>query len=306
MVFHTLHFPVQTTHNTQLLPAETILSDETMERLTSTSPQLSTVPFLNYSHVKKDLLKIINMGPYMIIFEDNRKKTAMLDLMEKVNVTPPVLHSLDYFRNADPYTYRHKLIVFVLSTLLAQDILEDREGLFQEVSAGPTHDFGKICVPLRVLRKTTPLTHTERLLLEHHASAGFVLLSYYQGDMNTLAARVARDHHERRDGSGYPTGKKQKELLVEIVAVSDVYDALISPRPYRPTCYDNRTALEEITDMAEQGKLNLEVVKALVAFNRRSKPHHTECTISTDRRGCAPPGNIYGKFENNQGEAHEQ
>ena len=60
-----------------------------------------------------------------------------------------------------------------------------------------------------------------------------------------MAARVARDHHEFRDGSGYMRGVKLNDPMVEIVAVCDIYDGLLSPRPYRTAAYDNRTALEE-------------------------------------------------------------
>jgi HD-GYP domain-containing protein (c-di-GMP phosphodiesterase class II) len=164
----------------------------------------------------------------------------------------------------------------------------------QEIMAGPTHDIGKISIPLEVLQKTDPLTRTERAILEHHAVAGLVLLSYYFQDNQSIAAKVARDHHERRDGSGYPLGRRLTDQLVEIVAVSDIYDALISPRPYRPTSYDNRTALEEITELAHQGKLGWEVVQALVARNRKSKPHYHECTVSSEKRGIPPANNHYG------------
>ena len=159
---------------------------------------------------------------------------------------------------------------------------------------GPTHDFGKINIPLQVLKKTDPLTRTERSILEHHSLAGYVLLSYYLQDIHGFAFRVARDHHERNDGSGYPLGRHLNDLLVEIVVVSDIYDALISPRPYRPTSYDNRTALEEITSLAWQGKLNWGVVQALVACNGKSRPHYSECTVSMEKRGSPPADNRYG------------
>ena len=102
--------------------------------------------------------------------------------------------------------------------------------------------------------KSDPLTLTERGSLEHHAAAGFVLLSYYFQDFQNIGAITARDHHERKDGSGYPCGTLLDDYMVEIVAVSDVYDALISQRPYRPVSYENRTALEEITEMAEKNQ----------------------------------------------------
>jgi HD-GYP domain-containing protein (c-di-GMP phosphodiesterase class II) len=76
--------------------------------------------------------------------------------------------------------------------------------------------------------------------------------------------------------------------------VSDIYDALIAPRPYRSTAYDNRTALEEVTEMAQQNKIGWDVVKALIAHNRKAKPDYREVKISSEKRGAPPSYNVYG------------
>jgi HD-GYP domain-containing protein (c-di-GMP phosphodiesterase class II) len=82
--------------------------------------------------------------------------------------------------------------------------------------------------------------------------------------------------------------------MVEIIAACDIYDALIMPRPYRSGAYDNRTALEEVTEMAKQNKIGWDVIKALVARNRKSNPHYKEITISAEKRGTPPSYNVYG------------
>jgi HD-GYP domain-containing protein (c-di-GMP phosphodiesterase class II) len=184
------------------------------------------------------------------------------------------------------------LLVFALSIHLGQELLKEDLDLMNGAFSSPAHDFGKICVPLEVLKKNDPLTRTERQILEHHTLAGYVLLKYYHD--SDLSARIARDHHERNNGSGYPGGITLKDRLVEIVIVSDIYDALISPRPYRPISYDNRTAIEEICSKAERGEIGWDAVKALVACNRKNKPHYSICDISADKRGTPPPGNVYG------------
>jgi hypothetical protein len=215
-------------------------------------------------------------------------------MFEEVRLVLPVLESLAYFKWDDYHTYCHALMVFALSTLIARDLLPDSRGWMHEVAIGPTHDIGKICIPPDILKKVTPLTRTERSMLDHHSVAGYVLLSYFQKDPQTLAAIVARDHHERRDGSGVPRGIRLTDLAVEIIVVCDVYDALISPRPYRPETYDNRTAIEEITKMAEMNKIGWEVVNSLVAHNRREKPKHGEVEVSREKRGTPPSPNFYG------------
>jgi HD-GYP domain-containing protein (c-di-GMP phosphodiesterase class II) len=79
------------------------------------------------------------------------------------------------------------------------------------------HDIGKVCVPLEILKKESPLTRDERKNVEHHTIAGYILLSYYSQNVNNIAARVARDHHERRNGSGYPRGINLNDRMQDTV-----------------------------------------------------------------------------------------
>ncbi len=185
-------------------------------------------------------------------------------------------------------------MVFALSTLLAKDLIPDYQDCIQLSATGPTRDIGKICVPLHILKKTTPLTKTERDFLEYHAAAGYVVLAYYFKDRRHLACTVALDHHERRNRSGYPRGVLLEDPLVEIIGVADIYDALIMPRPYRSGAYDNRTALEEVTEMANQKKIGWDVVKALIAHHRASRPDYREITVSAEKRGTPPSYNVHG------------
>jgi HD-GYP domain-containing protein (c-di-GMP phosphodiesterase class II) len=291
-----LQYPVHTQDSQMLLPAGTVLSEETLEALISSNRTLShpTYSLMDYGSVRQDLLDFLSTPHYEIIFADQKRTANVLNLMESVSLVLPVLRSLNYFKEKDFHTYRHNLIVFALSTLLAKHLIPNHEQIVQDTMAGPTHDIGKICIPLHILRKVEPLTREENRIVRHHALAGYVLLSYYLRDRRNITTRLARDHHERRDGSGYPRGIQQMNLMVEIVAVSDVYDALIASRPYRPVSYDNRTALEEITSMAKRKELSWGVTRALIALNRKNKPHYSELTISGERRGTPPPGNVYG------------
>lgn len=291
-----LKYPVNTLDGRELLPAGSVLFPEILEKVMLSGKQAprATLTLLEFGSVKADIISLLGQDSYRFIFSDETRKASVWDLLGKVRLTLPILESLSYFKVSDFYTYRHILMVFALTTLLAQDLVEDHKDLIQETVAGPTHDMGKVCVPLKILRKVNPLTRTDRNVLEHHSLAGYVLLSYYLQDDKGLVAKVARDHHERKDGSGYPSGILLADPLVEIVAASDIYDALLSPRPYRPNSYDNRTALEEITAMAERGQLPWNVVQALVALNRRSKPHYMACQVSMEKRGSPPAGSNYG------------
>jgi putative two-component system response regulator len=98
------------------------------------------------------------------------------------------------------------------------------------------HDVGKIGVADAILLKRGPLDADQRAEMERHADIGYRILAGSGAELLDLAATIARTHHERFDGSGYPRGLEGEEIPLEgrIAAVADVFDALTSDRPYRP------------------------------------------------------------------------
>lgn len=295
MIASKLEYPIFTFDQRELLSAGARLSmDVVTELIEENNIVETTCPLFTYGRAKKDLLLFISQPPYETIFADQKLNHLVLNDLERVILPLSVLDALYHFRRMDFYTYRHILMVSALSTLLAEQLISDQQEMARELIAGSTHDIGKLCVPFDILKKETPLTAAEREALKHHTLAGYVLLSYYFQDARHFAARVARDHHERKDGSGYPRGIRLQDPMIDIITVSDIYDALIAERPYRPETFDNRTALEEITWQATAGKISIRVVQALIAVNRTNKPHYSECKISGERRGFVPTQNVYG------------
>lgn len=290
----TLKYPVYTLDKRELLPAGTVLTEGVLNELTLAGKDIAhkSQGLLEYGTIKKDMLDFLSQPPYDVIFSDRERIASIFEPVAHLRLMLPVLESMDYFKEKEFYTYRHMLLVFALSIFLGQELMKENLNLMNGALASPSHDFGKICVPLEILKKANPLTRTERQVLEHHTLAGFVLLTYYND--RKLSVKIARDHHERCNGSGYPRGVSLHDSLVEIVMVSDIYDALISPRPYRPTNYDNRTALDTICGMAEKGDLSWNIVKALIACNRKDKPHYSQCTVAKEKRGTPPDDNLYG------------
>lgn len=98
------------------------------------------------------------------------------------------------------------------------------------------HDIGKIGIPDRVLLKTGALEPDERALMQTHTTIGGEILSGSQLALVQMAEEVARTHHERWDGSGYPNGLKGEEIPLagRICSVCDVFDALVTARLYKP------------------------------------------------------------------------
>jgi len=291
-----LQYPIRTLDNQLLFDSGDLLTEDHLEAVIRPQKVYSyqTYPVLSYGSIKEDCQNFLKLPPYGTIFWDKKQINNLMKLLETIHLPISVFQSLDYFKKRDLHTYAHILTVFALTTLLAEDLLPDPEERVRLSITGPTHDIGKFCVPLHILRKTTPLTKTERGFIEHHTTAGYVLLSYYYKDIQHFSCKVAIEHHERNDGSGYPQGILLRDPLVEIIAVSDIYDALTKPRPYRSAPYDNRTALEEITEMAKQNKIGWDAVKALISHNRKDKPYYKDVIVSTERRGTPPSSNVHG------------
>jgi HD-GYP domain-containing protein (c-di-GMP phosphodiesterase class II) len=292
-----LGYPVHTPDGKEVFPAGTLLSEDAILEAKKKYPPPAPEhrPLLKHGSVYVDLLDLMSQPPYSAIYNHDGDRDMVLGLIKQSRTPVFVLHSLDYFRQKDLYTYRHALMVFALSILLARHLATPGLDLEQVIiNAGPTHDIGKLCVPLHILSKSSPLTVSERRHLEHHTTAGFALLAWSNGTSDTPAARIARDHHERSNGTGYPSGKKLQDILVEIIAACDIYDALVSTRPYRPASFDNRTALEELTELAEKNYVRREIIQTLVALNRRTRPSPQACVVSLERRGTPPADNHYG------------
>jgi putative two-component system response regulator len=102
--------------------------------------------------------------------------------------------------------------------------------------AAPLHDVGKIAVPDAVLLKPGRLTPSELSVVRSHVTVGARILGGSDSPLLRLAERIALRHHERWDGGGYPDGLAGDEipLPARIVAVADVFDALLCARPYKP------------------------------------------------------------------------
>ena len=102
--------------------------------------------------------------------------------------------------------------------------------------AAPMHDLGKIGVPDRILRKPGPLTDAERQVMRGHTEVGARLLEGSDIDVLVMGAQIARCHHERWDGSGYPQGMQGEDIpeAARIVAIVDAYDAMVQARVYKP------------------------------------------------------------------------
>ncbi len=146
----------------------------------------------------------------------------------------------------DPYTAGHQQRVAQLAGAIAREMNLPEDRIESVVVAATLHDIGKIYEPSEILSKPDILTDIEFLMMKVHPEIGYDILKNI--DFPWPVAQIVRQHHERIDGSGYPDGLRDKDILLEakILAVADVVEAMASHRPYR-SALGIETALKEIS-----------------------------------------------------------
>ena len=202
---------------------------------------------------------------------EQRLLASMHEVEEREHETLTRLARAIEYRDTGTSAYLERMAR--VAGLIAEAMgLPEEQARVIELSA-PLHDIGKIAIPDSVLLKPGPLDADERLRMQRHPAIGHELLADSQNRFIQVGATIALHHHEHYDGTGYPQGLAGDAIPLEarIVTVADVFDALISPRPYKaawsldealayirsesgklldPSCVaallDNRDRLEEI------------------------------------------------------------
>ncbi|MGV1049597.1 MAG: HD-GYP domain-containing protein [Solirubrobacterales bacterium] len=134
-----------------------------------------------------------------------------------------------------PGSFGHSRRVARLAASTAKQLRLPRAQVTRVRQAGALHDIGKVEVPTEIINKPGPLTDEEFAQVKWHAVAGADMIAR-SGSGDEQLAEIVRHHHERYDGSGYPDGLAGEAIPIgaRIVAVADTFDAVTSPRPYRP------------------------------------------------------------------------
>jgi len=137
---------------------------------------------------------------------------------------------------------------------------EDRCNML--LMAAPMHDVGKVATPDSILLKQGPLTKDEWEIMRQHTIYGYEILRGSDSELLQLGAEIALSHHERFDGSGYPNGLSAEAIPLSgrICAISDVFDALTSKRPYK-NAWDYDASIDYVVK-ASGAHFDPEVVEA--------------------------------------------
>ena len=170
---------------------------------------------------------------------------------------------LNSVRNYHEGTFQHCLLVTGVATAFGLKLGMRRSDISKLTIAGLFHDIGKAQIPLEVLDKSGRLSDEEFSIIKSHPVVGHKYLST-QGEVAEDICDAVLHHHEYLDGSGYPDGLAGNQIndLTRILTICDVYGALIERRAYKAP-QSLKLALEILTNMASEGKVEQNLVRAL-------------------------------------------
>ncbi|MEZ2347774.1 HD domain-containing phosphohydrolase [Terriglobus sp. RCC_193] len=159
------------------------------------------------------------------------------------------------------YTFMHSQNVAVLTEAIAREMQLDEEQITSLRRAALLHDIGMLGISHSIMDKEGPLTEQQWTAVREHPRHSYELLRKVRGFDDI--ARIARDHHERLDGSGYPQGLTAEniDLPTRILSVADVYDAVCSPRAYRNNVEPDNVL--QIMETLAPHQLDVECIAAL-------------------------------------------
>jgi two-component system response regulator RpfG len=165
---------------------------------------------------------------------EKRVKQAVADIEQREQDALQRLARVGELR--DNYTGRHVKRIGRYAALLARELGQDEEFCRLIEYAAPLHDIGKVGIPDAILRKHGRLSADEWEIMRTHPQLGHDLLADSPAPAMQLGATIAMSHHECFDGQGYPRGLQGDRipLAARIVTVVDIFDALMSKRPYKP------------------------------------------------------------------------
>jgi two-component system response regulator RpfG len=164
---------------------------------------------------------------------EQRLLSSMHEIEERERETLARLARAIEYRDAGTSAYLERMSRIAALVAEGMGLTEDEVRTVE--LAAPLHDIGKIAIPDAILLKPGPLDADETAQMRRHPRIGYTLLADSQNRFIQTSALIALRHHERYDGTGYPDGLKGEEipLVARIVTVADVFDALVSPRPYK-------------------------------------------------------------------------
>jgi len=245
----------------------------------------------------KNFKNIFNEEKYFAIFAPPDDNERIASIIKNAAITKEINAELAFMRENLPYTFRHTLLVTALTIKIMLDATKGEDYNYETAALiGLTHDIGKSRVPKQILGKTTPLKKSEYELLKTHSLISYLLLCYYLGNAYNDVINAVRDHHEKLDGIGYPRGVTKISKYTKVIVAADIFDALISERPYRVSPFSVRQAIDYLINQSGAGRIDKDVVYRLISYVRKEHPNPADLSPYTNQPFRERPDSCYGRI----------
>lgn len=270
-----------------------MISAENSSRIVDSAYDMGVVDYINQPF---DLKTVHRRVKNTIMLYTKQKKLVQIveeQIYQKEksnNLMINILSNIVEFRNGE--SGMHVIHIRTITKLLLKKLCEmdSSLGLTQkDISlismASSLHDIGKISVPLKILNKPGRLTPEEFEIIKRHSMVGAEMLDEFDAKSEPLikyAYEIARWHHERFDGRGYPDGLKGNEIPIsaQVVSIADVYDALTSERCYKKA-FPHEKAVEMINNN-ECGVFNPMIQECLNSISEQIKEELSHRSLDSD------------------------
>ena len=184
------------------------------------------------------------------------------DLLDAIDSNDAIAIDIGELKTSDEYTFKHSVDVATIAMILGKQQGLSKREVYELGVAGLLHDVGKTKVPLDILNKPARLDDNEFEVMKQHSVFGYRMLQE-SPDFSKAISMAVLQHHEKINGLGYPMGVKDPQItpFAKILSVADIYDALITERPYKPA-FSQRDAVEMIMSMT--GELDMKAMKSFL------------------------------------------
>lgn len=182
----------------------------------------------------------------------NTANNITYSLMQAISENDAVAMNIDALKVSDEYTFKHSVDVATMAMIIARKSGLPNKDVYQIGVAGLLHDVGKSHIPNEILNKAGKLTEEEFTVMKNHTIYGYNILKEKSEISNEIIAGVLQ-HHEKINGRGYPLKLADKQITpyARVLSVADIYDALVTERPYKKG-FSAHDALEMIMAMTDE------------------------------------------------------
>ena len=194
----------------------------------------------------------------------NRAASVTGNLMDSIMENDAVALNIDALKVSDEYTFKHSVDVATISMLIAKKSGFSEAEIEKIGMAGLLHDVGKSKIPNEVLNKAGKLTEEEFGIMKKHSFYGYQILKEKKDIPKDVLFGVLQ-HHEKINGKGYPMGVAAGQIsdFARILSIADIYDALVTERPYKKA-FSQQDAIEMI--MAKTDELDISYMRDFLAI----------------------------------------